>query len=704
MQSCCIVLLAWLASTTMAHTAIAATPGPIREVWADDGSAFARAVKPGFGFSFEYREQTVGSQLPGDWRASVSADKENDYGNAVLTHPSGLLVTRETRVLRAFDAVEYKLRFKNTTSRRLPPISQIESLDISFGEAVLDGNCVVSSGGGRYDGVFPPRSLAVRTNCPSPIAEYSAKMTLGSVGGRSSDNDLPFFFIQNDAVREGVFVAFGWSGQWVASVARSSQTSSLNIKARMPDVEIALEPGEEIEGPTVLFGLYAGSLADGSNSLRRLIREIYTPRLAGATFLPVALYDHWFNIGNNFDEPLLKRLTTAAVAVDQEYFLLDGGWASGGHPDGNGNYTVDATKFPNGIQSLAADVRSKGLGFGLWFEPERVAPHTALARTHPDWVLWKHTSYSERSHNRQAFPAGTGLLDYGRVEVREWVKNLLDRYIRDYDLRYVRYDFNLEPLPYWDANDPPGRRGITQLRHIQGLYAVLDWVRARHPTVIFEGCASGGNRIDLEMARRFHTFVISDFNADPALLRFHLHGINYFLPGNYHFLAYTLPAPYQRNFQPDDLGFQSLFGGAFGVSGRIDLWPQAMQEMARKHVRVWKSLRRYLVADYYPLTTQPVEMESWSGWQFHDPADQSGFLQAFRTGTRDSTHKFFPRGFDIGSSYRFVDLYDGSTWTLSGRQAMENGIEITQQRMSSRILKYHKIGLAPETIPSRNIP
>jgi alpha-galactosidase len=502
-----------------------------------------------------------------------------------------------------------------------------------------------------------------------------------------------------------VFVAFGWSGQWTASVARSAKTKSLDIKGRIPDLEIALEPGEEIEGPTVVFGLYAGDLADGSNRLRRLIREVYTPRLGGEPFLPVALYDHWFNIGNNFDEALLRKLVDVAGAIGEEYFLLDGGWASGGHPAGNGNYTADLVKLPDGLKPVADEVRSKGLGFGLWFEPERVAPNTTLARAHPDWILWKHTSYSESSHNRLAFPSGTGLLDYGRADVREWVKSLLDRHIRDYDLRYVRYDFNLEPLPYWDANDPPGRRGITQLRHIHGLYAVLDWLRARHPHVILEGCASGGNRIDLEMARRFHAFVISDFNADPALLRFHLHGINYFLPGSYHFLAYTLPTPYQQEFKPDDLGFQSLFGGAFGLGGRIDLWPQSMQEMARKHVNAWQRVRRYLVEDYYPLTSQPTDLMSWSGWQFHDPEDQSGFLQTFRTDARDTTRKFYPRGLDSKSSYRIVDVYDGSTWTLSGQQATEAGIEITQREMSSRILTYQKISSAPtERSLPRDIP
>lgn len=226
---------------------------------------------------------------------------------------------------------------------------------------------------------------------------------------------------------------------------------------------------------------------------------------------------------------------------------------------------------------VADYVRSKGLKFGLWFEPERVANDTHLAREHPDWILWKHGKeprssafLREKYPDHVYFNKSYGLLYFGRPEVQQWVCELLDRYIRDYGVRYIRHDFNIDPLSYWDANDGPGRRGMTQLRHVQGLYSVLDWIRNRHPDTVLEGCASGGRRIDLETVRRFHTFWISDYTVDPSIIRFHLFGIHHFLPGNYHYVQYTLPSPRQTNFQPDDLSFQSLFGGSFGTGGRVD--------------------------------------------------------------------------------------------------------------------------------------
>jgi alpha-galactosidase len=523
-------------------------------------------------------------------------------------------------------------------------------------------------------------------------------MELTAEGGRSSDKDLPFFLIQNEAMRAGMFVAFGWSGQWLTRTSVDHAAQTLDVKGRVPGLNIALKPGEEIQGATVLLGLYEGTLSDGSNRLRRLIRDVYTPLLGGERFLPIATYDTWFDLGLKYDEPLLRKLADAAAEIGQEYFLLDAGWYAGTKGDwdfsaGVGNwYEIDRGRLPGGIKPIADYVRSKGLKIGMFFEPERVARESTLAKEHADWILWKHAEEPENAFNSIMRNSQFGLLDYGRPEVQQWVRSMMDHYIRDLDVRYIRYDFNIDPLPYWNANDKKDRRGMTQLRYIQGLYAIMDWLRARNPNTVFEGCATGGRRIDLETVRRFHTFWISDQTDDPAITRFHQFGINHFLPGNYHYIQYTLPS--RQGFQPDDLGFQSLFGGAFGTNGRIDQWPEPLLKKTRLHVDTWKKHRRYLVEDYYPLGDQPADMESWSGWQFQDPKDQSGYIQIFRTRTPGATHRFQLRSLDERARYRFMDAYSEEEFEVSGAVAMTTGIEVTQAPMSSRVFVYRKMSPA----------
>jgi len=52
--------------------------------------------------------------------------------------------------------------------------------------------------------------------------------------------------------------------------------------------------------------------------------------------------------------------------------------------------------------------------------------------------------------------------------------------------------------------------GITEIRHIEGLYALWDRIRAAHPNVLIDNCAGGGRRIDLETLRRATVLSRSD--------------------------------------------------------------------------------------------------------------------------------------------------------------------------------------------------
>jgi alpha-galactosidase len=602
-------------------------------------------------------------------------------------------VRRETRVLSQFDAVEYRVHFSNRSGRTLSAVSAIKALDLSFDVKSQEGICVISSGGGLADAVLPPRSFTIAQQCFSPTVPESGVVDLTTEGGRSSNKDLPFFLVHNNAREEGVFVAFGWSGQWKASVERDVSKGMLALTGKIPELDIALEPGEDLPGPTILVGFYQGTVADGSNRLRRLIRTAYTPKLAGLEVSPTTTYATWFGIWMTLDDALLRKLADAAATVGQEYFMLDAGWHSSSKEnfaEDSGNwYEADRKRFPHGLAPMAEYVRSRNLKFGLWIEPERVAPGSPLAREHPDWVLWAHEKEPESIFSE--FNKNYGVLDLGRPEVQRWVRELLDHHIRESGLQYLRLDMNIDPLPYWNAADSARRRGITQLRYVQGLYAVLDWIRERHPEVVLDGCASGGRRIDLEMARRFHTFWISDHTTDPAIVRYHLHGINYFLPGNFANVQYTLPTPDQSHFQPDDMGFQSFFGGAFGTGGRVDRWSPEMRRIANQHIKVHKQIRRYLLEDYYPLSDQPRNLESWSGWQFHDPHDQSGFVQTFRTRAPETTRRFAIYKLEPNARYRLTDAYSGKSFELSGSQAMTQGIEMTQEPMTSKVLTYVKM-------------
>src|SRR5207245_4710793 len=98
---------------------------------------------------------------------------------------------------------------------------------------------------------------------------------------------------------------------------------------------------------------------------------------------------------------------------------------------------------------------------------------------HPDWVL-------------AADGAEVGMVDFGHPDARAWAVQLLSEAIESWGVGWLKWDFIVKE-PRCHLKDE--RR---ELAHIRGVYAVVDEVRRRHPELIVEMCASGGNRIDLE--------------------------------------------------------------------------------------------------------------------------------------------------------------------------------------------------------------
>jgi alpha-galactosidase len=150
--------------------------------------------------------------------------------------------------------------------------------------------------------------------------------------------------------------------------------------------------------------------------LRRYVRDALAPDVMGRRPHPIAAYDHWFGIEQRISEPLLRRQADRAAELGLEYFVVDAAWFGGATANfayGVGNWErVDETKFPGGLEPLAEYVRSKGMHFGLWFEPER-------GRRGSDWVVQHPTWYWDTGHplNLQ--------LDLTRREVQDAVIEML---------------------------------------------------------------------------------------------------------------------------------------------------------------------------------------------------------------------------------------------------------------------------------------
>ncbi len=198
----------------------------------------------------------------------------------------------------------------------------------------------------------------------------------------------------------------------------------------------------------------------------------------------------------------LRAIADRAAAVGVERFVLDDGWFLGRRDDtrGLGDWVVDPTVWPEGLGPLADHVKGLGMQFGLWFEPEMVNPDSELFRAHPDWVLGP-SGRLPRPHRHQQ------VLDLANPLVSDHLFSRMSAIIEEYSIDAVKWDHNRDLL---EAGTP--RRDGAPSVHDQTMafYALLDRLAARHPTVAWESCASGGGRVDLGVLERVQRVWTSD--------------------------------------------------------------------------------------------------------------------------------------------------------------------------------------------------
>lgn len=325
--------------------------------------------------------------------------------------------------------------------------------------------------------------------------------------GRTSHHAPPFLVLGEAGFSEHLGEVFGlhlgWSGDHriFAERLRDGRIQAQAGELFRPG-EMILAEGETYASPTLYLARSGRGLNGLSDRFHPFVRRtILAGRLEGRP-RPVH-YNTWEAVYFDHDAEGLKDLAARAAAIGVERFVLDDGWFAGRGDDraGLGDWRPDPVKYPQGLAPLIAHVRGLGMQFGLWVEPEMVNENSDLFRAHPDWIL---------GAPGRAQPLGRGqyVLDLSRSEVAEALFVQLDRLLSEYAIGYLKWDMNR------DLTHPlSGGRAATHAQTL-AVYALIDRLRAAHPQVEIESCASGGGRADFEILRRTDRIWTSDCN-DP---------------------------------------------------------------------------------------------------------------------------------------------------------------------------------------------
>lgn len=518
-----------------------------------------------------------------------------------------------------------------------------------------------------------------------------------SSGRRSTILNVPWFVLSGADQGEGIFAGLEYTGRWEAQAGRGGG-DALALTISPAGIAIDLAAGEHWSSPAIFVGVFAGDLDDAAAVQHCFYRDVLSPPLP-ADF-PWVQYNTWFSYFCDFDEAILQREADLAADLGVELFYIDAGWwlgnpRYGSHfSSGIGNWTVSPDKFPDGLRPFADYVRSRGMRFGIWIEPERVDLRTASTGTwNQEWLVQNHGEYT-----RAPWPndTETAWLCFGHSETRAWAVEWISRLVEELDLAWIKWDSN-----WWgvcDGTHHDHDAGDGEFHQVAGAHAVMDELRRRFPDLIIENCAGGGTRMDFEMAKHTHVAWVNDSSELSHRVRFHLSGATYPFPPEVlnTWVAESKFEDLNQRYLPRpvlDSLFRSRMIGALGISCRIGEWPEETRAAMRDALVEYKALRpllskgefRHLLPQTALLNPNLRTPAAWEAFQIYDPASGQGTILVFRGAAADGTRTISPTGLDAGASYT-VSSAGTEPSTSTGAALMAEGISCELLPLTSTLV------------------
>ena len=629
-------------------------------------------IKPSFGVKYN------GEPLNTDFKHSSDGEYKVESGVTVKMHKNEY---------SKYDAVEWVLYFENSSGRDSGIFSDILDCDTLLpfemperkapGYMPKDGDACVITMNGMVDGSLyweNDKKSASEYGLNYEYLDKTPVKRFENIGGRSSNGMMPFFDIT--ANNEGYIAAIGWTGSWKAEFEICSD--GIMMKTGLKETGFYLKPGEKIRTSSVLIMKYDDK-EDKYNKFRKLIKSHFSHKSCTAACRESLMaFELW---GGLTSDEMKKRINELAkYDIKFEDIWIDAGWYgdclncdeafSGDWWEKTGDWGINKRVHPDSLKEVSECAKKAGMKLMLWFEPERAVAGTKNTIEHPEWFL--------------SLPDSNGkILNYGNDDARKYVCRMLEGYIKDLDLSCYRQDFNTELDEYFRYNDEENRRGITEIKHIMGMYEVWDSILEKFPELLIDNCSSGGRRIDIETLKRSIPFFRSDyqcnFNENSEVLQTHNSNISCYLPYN------GCTCKTKSDTYAIRSSYSSSWGGAF-----YNAIFQSMSEedfaWAKRITDEYRSIRGYFSMDFYNHGSDCFDSSSWAIWQYHDPDTDSGIVMAFRRcNSPFDTVRVRLKGLPKEERYTYIN-FDGNN-AIEGTDFLD--ITLSEKR-SSAIFIYKK--------------
>jgi alpha-galactosidase len=449
-----------------------------------------------------------------------------------------------------------------------------------------------------------------------------------------------------------------------------------------------LARGKVFKTPAMLWSWSDAGKGQVSRNFHRWARN-YGIR-DGHKSRPVLL-NNWEATFMDFDEQKIVSLFDGAKELGVDLFLLDDGWFGNKHPRDNdraglGDWQVNKKKLPRGLSYLADQAKERGIGFGIWIEPEMVNPASELYEKHPDWVIRQPKRELQFGRNQLA-------LDLTRPEVKEHVIKVIDdTFGPNPGITYTKWDCNRYITQPGSSHLPADEQQHLLIDYQWALYDTMRHMAETYPNVMAMVCAGGSGRVDYGAMKYFDSFWPSD-NTDPLQRIFIQWGFNHFFPANAISAHVT-----DMGHKPLKFAIDVALTGAFGVDRDVSRWTPEERKQVADAVKLYHERLRDLVlqGDLYRLESPYETPRAALSYVSEDKSRAVVFVFQLRETAHGPVK---PQGLDPAKRYRIREInlpegrksrlneqvIDGATLMADGfsaplRRSLESAvIEITEE-------------------------
>lgn len=552
-------------------------------------------------------------------------------------------VTVEATVFESNATCQWTVYIKNTGKADSGVISDFYALNTSFDTGKADLYYSMGSDTAASDFSLIKKNLSF------------IKRSFSGNEGKPTEAFLPYFNVHGENC--SIVLGIGWTGQWASEFSQTKGNTDITVKQE--SFNAYLLPDESVRSPLVSISFYESDNAlKGFNLFRKWIMDsVYPENVTKNTYTVLEVAGP---MSTRTSDEIIEILDgiDKSVYENVDAFWMDAGWYSynEGWYDGVGNWTVDTSRYDNGIIELSSYAKNKGLGHTLWYEPERVSPNTQFHKVGSENEQWLISADGEDNL----------MWNLANEDAFKYYCDYLLASLKENGVTIYRQDFNFAPLKYWEKADNEyynGRTGICENHYVTNLYSFLDYLTDNIDGLIIDNCASGGKRLDLEMSYRSIAFWRSDYNCayHPDLFdatQSHNYGISFWLP-------ITGSALWMQDEYSMRSDLMPLILTSFGSYDHPDFG-------------FYKEQRDLMGGKYYPLEFGSFDSNKMHAMQFSTDDALAGTAFIYkRADVKDTEYTVKLNGLIEKETYKVYDIDNPEKiYSLSGKELMENGIKL----------------------------